>query len=129
MRRALAALVGVWCLLALPLWVGAQSCPLAMPPYANFDPYDYEPLAVSNTGVGLTAAKILATATPPSMALVTVETNTISFSITGTPTAAVGHQLVAGQSMQLCGRPAMVAFRAIRVSADATLKITYFKAR
>jgi hypothetical protein len=130
MRRGMLVLVCLTGLVGLPGWSVAQTCPLSTPPYAAYDPYDYEPVTVSSTAIGLTAAKILPTATPPSMALVTVEANTISFTMTATtPTAAVGHQAIAGQTITLCGRPAMAAFRAIRVTADATLKVTYFKAR
>lgn len=101
----------------------AQSCP------GVYDPSDYEALAISSTAVPLTSAKIPASAAGLGMALVTVESNTVNFSVTGTPTASVGHQVAAGGSFVLCGLPTLQAFKAIRVSADATLKVTYFRSR
>lgn len=83
----------------------------------------HEALAVSSTAVSLVNGDAA------SYALVTVDSNTIRFRIDGVdPTASTGHALAAGGTLELIDREQVRRFRAIRESADATLRVTYFRA-
>lgn len=114
------------CLLGWQGQAWAQPCPENLKGYI---PLDYEALTVSTVAVPFTAAKVRQATGNAAYAFVTVETNTISVAQVGVPTASVGHQWVAGSVFGVCGLDAITAFRAIRVTADATMKVTYYKAR
>lgn len=93
-------------------------------------PFAYESITVSTVSIGFT----LATYAPAgqlqaSVAYITTETNPIRFrSDGGAPTAAEGHLAAASSQIEICGVPAVAAFRMIRQgAADATAKVTYFR--
>jgi hypothetical protein len=86
-------------------------------------PIAYESITVSNTALGFTAA----TMSGATSALISIEDDNIRVRFDGTdPTAGEGHLLFAGQTQLVEGRTALSQFRMIRVTADATVKVTYF---
>lgn len=97
-------------------------------------PSSYESVAVSTTAVGLSATKYgpIAHATLPvssaaNLALITVEGDQIRWTIDGTtPTTTVGHRANVDGVINLEGFDAIRLFRAIRVTTDASIKVTYF---
>lgn len=91
-------------------------------------PFAYEAITVSNVAIGFTSATYAPAAGRASVAYVSIESNPISFTSDGTtPTAAIGHQVTAGQQIEVCGVPAVNQFRMIRTGSDATAKVTYFR--
>ncbi|MBT5773365.1 MAG: hypothetical protein HOH95_03210 [Dehalococcoidia bacterium] len=85
---------------------------------ANFG---YESLTVSTSAVGITDS----VRSGRDRALITVETDQIRFRSDGpAPTTSEGHLVDAGASIILESAEELVNFKAIRVTADATLKVT-----
>jgi len=115
------------CLLLLPYVAQATECPSGRISY--YEPTARDTLTLNGTALPLTLAKIPPVDADQAMAVVTVESNPISYDLTTTPTAAIGHQALAGATLTLCGVPTMQAFKAINVSGAATLKVTYYRAR
>lgn len=89
-----------------------------------YDAFAHEILPVSSSAVGLT---VPAGGAAAEKAIITVETASVRFWIDGTtdPIASEGHLVIAGQGIELAGANALKNFKAIRVSSDATLMITY----
>lgn len=84
-------------------------------------PRGYQQLTVSSTAVALTLP-----AGPLKVAIIQVEDNSIRYRDDGTdPTAAVGTLINANVPIIVCG-PAIAGFKAIRVTADAKLSISYY---
>jgi hypothetical protein len=99
------------------------------PDLRNYQPQDHETLTVSLNAVGLTAAKAGAAA----LAEIVCEVDQIRYwkdsGISGNnPTGAQGILVAAGEKFYLFV-PELIGFRAIRVTADATLQITYYAPR
>jgi hypothetical protein len=93
----------------------------------------YEALTVSNTAAGFSEAyKHPNTGQFKTMQakeiFATVETDSIRYTIDGstTPTDSVGHLVTAGQSISIKNVVAIQNFKMIRVTTDASVKITYF---
>ena len=85
---------------------------------ANFG---YESITVSTTAVGITDS----VRSGRDRALITVETDEVRFRSDGpAPTASEGHLVSAGDSIILESAQELVNFKAIRVTTDATLKVT-----
>lgn len=85
---------------------------------ANFG---YESLTVSTTAVGIADS----VRDGRDRALITVETDEVRFRTDGgAPTSSEGHVAAAGSSIVLDSAEELVNFQAIRVTADATLKVT-----
>jgi len=87
----------------------------------------YSTLAVSSTAIAIPAAirnlKV-------DFALVTVETDQVRFRTDGTdPTASEGHLLNVGDALELHDMQEVQNIRFIRVTADATLKISTGRAK
>ena len=100
----------------------------AMPTASYWDASGRDTLTVSGTAQPLTLAKIPNQDNPSmAMAFITVESGTISYDFTTTPTATLGHQAAAGSQITLCGAVLMQTFRAINTAGAATLKITYLR--
>lgn len=97
-------------------------------------PMDYEAITVSSTALGFTATKLLQTDAAFSgfkqarKAFLTLETDQIRFTLDGatTPTSTVGHLLAVGDTLVLNGVEELQRFKAIRVTNDASLKVTYY---
>jgi hypothetical protein len=99
------------------------------PDLRNYQPQDHETLSVGAAAVGLTAAKAGAAA----LAELVCETDGIRYwkdsGISGNnPTAAQGILVGAGEKFYLFV-PELGGFRAIRVTGDATLQVTYYAPR
>ena len=96
--------------------------------------YAYEAITVSTTAIGITATVVdpgeatNASEGPAGTAFLTVETNSIRFTLDGTtPEAAVGHLLAAGDSLIIRGLQNIRNLRMIRATADASVKVTVFR--
>lgn len=111
-------------ILGLVARLQAQPCPGKE---TSYSPLDNDTVTVSSTPVGLTLAKVQQSAGNAAYALVSVETAPIAVVFVGTPSTSVGNQFIAGSSFYVCGLANIKAFRAIRVSSDATLKVALFK--
>jgi hypothetical protein len=91
----------------------------------------YEAITVSNVAIGFTSTYIKPTSGDFSgkvcqEVLCTLETDQIRFTLDGTtPTSAIGHLLEAGQNLTLKNPADISNFRGIRVTTDASLKVTY----
>lgn len=92
-------------------------------------PYAYEAITVSSTSIGFTATLIDTGVNQAVMAVAMLETDSIRIRADGgVPTSTVG-QLVsasANAGVLVCGQSAIKAFRAIRTSTDASLKVQYY---
>ncbi len=95
--------------------------------YTTLDiPFAHESIAVSSTAIGLTAATYGPSAGHACVAFITSESDSMRWRIDGTdPTDAVGMLLTAGSNLNLTNHKQISAFKAIRVTGDATLKVTY----
>lgn len=92
--------------------------------------YDFETVTVSNTGIGFTATKYRPadTSRKATTVLLTVEGDSLRFRLDGTnPTASVGHLVTAGGSVTLEGYDNIKNFRAIRVTTDATVRVSFMR--
>lgn len=98
----------------------------------GYPSYAFEKITVSSSAVGFTSATytVAEGATgprkTPAWALVTVETNSIRYRTDGSdPTSTDGHLLTAGDALVLDHPRDVQKFKAIRVSSDATIQVTY----
>ena len=89
--------------------------------------FAYEDITVSSTALGFTTATIAPTTYGPAhRAFVTVETDQIRWTCDGTtPTSVKGHLAEVGDYIEIEGIANIKAFRAIRVTADSTLRVSY----
>jgi hypothetical protein len=91
----------------------------------------YEAITVSNTAIGFTSTQIKPTSGDFSgkvcqEVFCTLETDSIRFTLDGTtPTNLIGHLLNAGQTLTIKNPADIAGFRAIRVTGDASLKVTF----
>lgn len=92
-------------------------------------PFAREKLTISDTSVPLTASVYKPAGITPSMAMITIEGGGIRYDVISTPTATDGTPIVAGASFPICGIDSIAAFKAIRVTTDAVLWVTYYKLR
>jgi len=92
------------------------------------DTVGYESITVGAIAIGFTAA-VLATTPLPLAAFLSVEDAGVAgmrFRIDGTsPTAAEGHLLHDEDSITISGLGDLNRFRAIRVGASVTIRVTY----
>ncbi len=93
--------------------------------------YDYEAVTVSNTAIGCTAAKLVFTPTLGNARKAheihaTVETDSVRYRFDGgDPTNLIGHLATAGTVIAVRGPHNLARFKMIRVTTDASVKITY----
>lgn len=98
-----------------------------------YEPYDFDTITVSSTAIGLTSTKYNTTSQAMPLRegqyiIITVETNSIRYRIDGpAPTSSVGHILTAGSSLILLGSTPIKNFKAIAVSGDGTMMVTYLR--
>ena len=91
----------------------------------------YEAITISTEAIGFTAEKILPTSGEYKNigcreVFCSLESNSIRWTIDGTmPTSTIGHQLAAGENLTIEHPEDIANFRAIRLSGDASLKVTY----
>lgn len=103
--------------------------------------FDGETLTVSSTSKALTSSKYNPTITdvPSSQsradyAVITVETDAIrwwpctgSLCTVGAPTSSTGHLVPTGGAFTIYGYGNIVSLRMIRVTADATIQVSYYR--
>lgn len=88
-------------------------------------PYDYETKTVGAAVIQIAPQKLILT----NKVLITIETDSIRVRTDGQPpTAAEGHLHAKDTSITLTDKTEMENFSAIRVTTDATIKITYYAA-
>lgn len=112
-------------LLSLPLVAQAQ-CPGVT---TQLTPFASEHLTVGATVKTFTASVYKPPGITPSMAVVSVEQGTILYQVVGTPTPTVGHPVMPPATFTICGIDSIAAFKAIRVSTDALLTVTYYRSK
>ena len=119
--------------LALLLFAGgADAQAICSGQASTLTPFAYEAITVSSSSIGFTAVTFDAGFPNVAvLAVATLETDSIRFRVDGgVPTSTVG-QLVtqaSNVSLSVCGTSAIRAFRAIRVTTDASLKVVYYRA-
>ena len=94
-----------------------------------FSKVDYESITV-NTAIGFTAAKIVlpisGSGRQADFAFVSVETDQIRYRLDGVaPTSSEGHLVSVGDSFEINGALLVSQFLAIKVTNNATIKVTY----
>jgi hypothetical protein len=91
--------------------------------YILFDglsPYLFESITVSGTAIGLTS-------NTAREVLITVEGD-IRYRLDGTdPTTTEGHKAVSNEKIELRGRGQIDQFKAINITDDVQIRVTYFK--
>ena len=87
---------------------------------AEVEFFDQESLTVSSTSVGLTARQ-----NDADYALITIETDQVRWNMTGRNAVATDHLANIADIIELEGPRNIVNFRALRVTADATLRVSY----
>lgn len=94
--------------------------------------FAFETITVSGTAVGFTATTyhVKSSTNAPhkiaEFAVVSVETDSIRYRTDGSdPTGSVGHLLMAGDVLFLSSADDVRKFKAIRVTTDATLQVSY----
>lgn len=92
-------------------------------------PFAFETITVSSSAIGFTATVYQpAGSIAPDMAVVTTETNDMRYRSDGiNPTASVGHVLASAGTLTVCGAQSIKQVRFIRVSADGTAQVTYYR--
>lgn len=93
------------------------------------DAFGYESISVTGTAVGFTSATIVPTGQVSARAAeCTTETASIRYRYDGTsPTSSEGHVVATDSSFTVYGINNIRRFRAIAVSATATVKCTYLR--
>ena len=94
---------------------------------AELKTYAFEQITISSTALRLGAGRT--TGQQPLYALVQCETGQIRYTLDGetVPTATVGMLLDVGTAVEVWGLTDIQNFRAIRVSVDSQLNVTYAK--
>ena len=120
-----------WCwLLLLPglLWpaLSLAQCPGVETQLA---PYAKETLTIGATALGLTPNVYQPPGTAPSLAMLTIEGGDIRYQVVGSPTTAVGHHIPGSppQHITICGLASIQQFRAIAITANASITATYYR--
>jgi hypothetical protein len=92
-------------------------------------PFAFETITVSTTAIGFTTALFAPTGgIPADMAVATLETSDIRYRSDGiNPTAAIGHFLASSSTLTACGIQSLRQVKFIRVTADGTLSVTYYR--
>jgi len=90
--------------------------------------FAFETVVVTNASKALTAATYAYTGKKDTKALISVETDQVRYRLDGgDPTVAIGHILNPMDTLVLENSDQLKNFRAIRVTTDSTLQVTYFK--
>ena len=89
--------------------------------------FAYEDITVAATAIGCTTATIApSTHGSAHRAFLTVETDQVRWTCDGTtPTASKGHLAEAGDYIEIEGIANIAAFRAIKVTNNATIRASY----
>ena len=96
-----------------------------------YDAFAYETIAITNAGAtALTSATFMTATGTAKRAVITIEDAAVRYRIDGgTPvtTTGAGHVLNANDVVTVTGRDNLSAFKAIAVSAAASIRVTYEK--
>jgi len=122
-KLALAALVLL--LLSSQTSAGPGGCTIA----GQLNPMGFEQITVSNSSIGFTATLAYPTGgITADMAQITLATNAATYRDDGiAPTATVGYPIAVNTPYMVCGLQAIKQARFIRVSADGTLNVLYYR--
>lgn len=82
--------------------------------------FDQESLTVGSTSVGLVGQQ-----NDADYALITIETDQIRWALTGGPATATNHLASVSDIIELEGPANIRNFRALRVTADAAIRVSY----
>ena len=98
---------------------------------ADLTVFAYEDITVSSTSIGGTTSTLAPTTYGPAhRAFITIETDSVRWTCDGTtPTASKGHISYAGDGIEIEGIANVAAFRMIRVTTDATARVSYSRFR
>ena len=123
-KLALAALVLLLASLT-PANAGPGGCTIA----GQLNPMGFEQITVSTVSIGFTATLAYPTGgIQADMAQITLATNAATYRDDGIdPTATVGFPIAVGNQYMVCGLTAIKQARFIRVSADGTLNVLYYR--
>lgn len=94
----------------------------------QYTPFAYESITITNTVKALTAATYAPDGERSAdIAIITTEDDEIRYRIDGQadPSSTVGHKRAADSDIILLGKNAIINFRAIRVTANARIHVTY----
>jgi hypothetical protein len=119
----------LWLLLGSLPGLSMAQCPGIV---TTLVPFAEETLTIGATAQPLTASVYQPVGTPASLAVATVKGADISYFLVQTPTTGdggLGHRLtgVPPQSFVICGLDSIKSFKAIRVTTNALLTLTYFR--
>ncbi len=96
----------------------------------GIEPLDKEEVTVGNSAVGFNTAIVQQSAGNAAVVVVTIETDSIRYWVDGsTPTSSSGHLGPADSAFTICGLNSIKNFLAIRVTNDAAIKASFFRAR
>ncbi len=127
MKKLLLVLI-LFSALALPSVSFGQECLLGRA--RGILPLDKEELTVSSVAVSFNDALIKQSAGNAAVAVITVENDSVRYWVDGsTPTSSSGHLALANTSFTICGLNSIDSFSVIRVTTDAELKASFFRAR
>jgi len=77
---------------------------------------------------GLSSVKTLTVPRLAQRAVVSAVTQGVYYTDDGsTPASSLGHRLIAGESVTLLGREAILAFKAIEITTSAVLNVSFYK--
>lgn len=96
----------------------------------GIEPLDKEEVTVGNSAVGFNSAIVQQAAGNAAVVVVTIEDDSIRYWVDGsTPTTSSGHLGLADSAFTICGLNSIKNFLAIRVTTDAEIKASFFRAR
>lgn len=90
-------------------------------------PFASEQLLISDVAKPLTPSVYKPSGITPAMATISIASGVVNYNVIGTPTASTGHP--ASGTILICGYDNISAFRAIRITTDAMMTITYYKTK
>lgn len=116
-------------LLALALSSQTQAGPGGCTVAGQLQPMGFEQITVSSSSIGFTSTVAFPAGGPQAdLAQFTIATSAATYRDDGTaPTATIGYPIAVGNSYSVCGLTAIKAARFIRVSADGTLNVLYYR--
>lgn len=126
------ALVGstvMKCLNAAGLAIPISSGQCANSAQVAVAPYPFTPLTPGQHNLGVVSSTALTVPVGATYATICASTQAVKYTTDGTttPTSSVGQPLASGQCVALSGPLVLANFRAIQVTATATLDVEYFR--
>ena len=115
----------VFLLLVVPLAAAAQCSGVT----TILVPFATEQVTVTTVATSLTQAIYKPSGVTPILAIVSTQGGTIQYLEVGTPTPTYGHPITAPATFAICGIDSIAGFKAIRLDADTTLTVTYYRTK